>query len=276
MDENVYINLNGNIICQKDASFGVQDLIFTTNVIYQRIRASGTNIFLLSAHYENISAQLERFKIAFEKKISFVFFKQQITRLIHKNRYYTSSLIHFYFYPENKDGYFIIKIQKIPEESFKLNRLGYHIDIYNEYQKIAENPLATETYNTCIDNIAHKYKTQKKLDECILLNNYNRISDTIHSTIYLISSKKLLTPLLSEGGKNDVIRKVVLSAAQQVGLTVKETKIKINTLQIAEEILLSNSTEGIRWVIAYRDRRYFKKNAEKILMIINKEFYGQT
>ena len=83
--------------------------------------------------------------------------------------------------------------------------------------------------------------------------------------IFLVKKNELLTPPISSGCLSGVMRKRILQIASSVGLNSKESTISVDDLLEADEVFLTNSISGIRWVGAFRKKRYFHNWAKKLV-----------
>jgi branched-chain amino acid aminotransferase len=67
------------------------------------------------------------------------------------------------------------------------------------------------------------------------------------------------------------MRKQIIDIAGNNGFNVVETeKLLPGNLLEADEIFLTNAISGIRYVLAYKNKRYFKHTAQKFINELNK------
>ena len=73
---------------------------------------------------------------------------------------------------------------------------------------------------------------------CILLNDSKNVIEGIQGNIFMVTGKKLVTPPVSEGCLNGVMRKQILALAKKLeGIEVCEEIISPFDLQKADEFL---------------------------------------
>jgi branched-chain amino acid aminotransferase len=124
------------------------------------------------------------------------------------------------------------------------------------------------------NNIPHVltgiYKRENNLDDCIVLNDQDRIVEAISSNIFLYKNNNIYTPSLDEGCMDGVMRKQVLKIAKDLTINVFEGMVNGSMLLQADELFLTNAIKGIEWVVAYREKRYFNKATKGILDELNK------
>src|SRR5690606_30964422 len=136
----------------------------------------------------------------------------------------------------------------IPENYFELNSQGWKIDIYDELRIQYNQFSALKTLNALPYVMAGIYKNEQQLDEVLLLNSQGQICEGSSSNVFLIADNTLLTPPLSHGCVEGVMRKNILQIAGKMQLRVVENAVGPKEMQVAEEVFFTNAIQGIRWV----------------------------
>lgn len=149
---------------------------------------------------------------------------------------------------------YTIEAWPLPETSQQLNENGLVIDIYPHAHKSCDRFANLKSANFLPYVMAARYAKQHKLNDCIVLNQYERVADASIANVFLIQGDTLTTPSLTEGCIKGVMRRKLLQEAPGFGWKVKEAPILLNDLLAADEIFLTNSTNGIRWVKNFRDK----------------------
>jgi branched-chain amino acid aminotransferase len=108
------------------------------------------------------------------------------------------------------------------------------------------------------------------LDEVILLNESGRILETGMSNIFLVSGNAVFTPGIDQGCIPGIMRRFIIGLASRAGFRVNDqSSLTPAAMEDAEEVFLTNAIEGIRWVGAYRQRRYYNKTAKQLAAKLN-------
>ncbi len=71
------------------------------------------------------------------------------------------------------------------------------------------------------------------------------------------------------GIREDVMRKKIIEIAQANKIAVYEISVMQNVLLGADELFLTNTINGIRWVVAYKQKRYFNDTSQKLTQKLN-------
>ena len=71
------------------------------------------------------------------------------------------------------------------------------------------------------------------------------------------------------------MRKQILELASELGLkTSQQITITETLLLEADEIFLTNAIEGVRWVLAFKNRRYFNKVSKLLCDKLNAKVFS--
>jgi len=105
---------------------------------------------------------------------------------------------------------------------------------------------------------------KNNLDDCFILNSHARICDTTIANIFCIRDKIIFTPPLSEGCVAGVMRRHLINKLAESGFTLREKEMDINWLRQTDEIFITNSIFGIRWVQFWGDQSFKNEIASQI------------
>jgi branched-chain amino acid aminotransferase len=211
--------------------------------------------------------------------ISFNDLKDQIVRLIQKNHIKKGGRIRLtvfrsadgFYTPQGDEGKsYVIEANPIEGNYYALNETGISVDIYNELKRRRNFLSQIKTTNNIPHVLTGIYKKENNLDDCIVLNDQDRIVEAISSNIFLYKNNNLYTPSLDEGCMDGVMRKQVLKVAKELNINVFEGMVNGSMLLQADELFLTNAIKGVEWVAAYREKRYFNKATKEILEQLNK------
>ena len=149
--------------------------------------------------------------------------------------------------------------------------LGLYDDFYIALDrltgKFARSPM--------IDLFARHYMTAKKLDDCILFNQQGHITSSIYSTIFFRIKDEIHTAPVRDGAPSSVIKDQVIRLLTAAGDPVDDN-ISLRSLDIekADEIILANTLDGIRWVVAVDRFRYYNNTGVKLITLLNEKAFG--
>ncbi len=273
-----YINHNGNfilsdapVVSANNRSFRYGDALFET------IRLANYNPQFLKEHILRLAAGMEVLKMEKNPNLNPTFLEHAILELAQKNNVTSDGRVRLTVYrnegglyaPSDNKVSFVIEVYPVDEKGYILNQKGYTVDLYTEFKK-AQNALSSiKSANSAIYVMAGIHKTAHQLDECLLLNDKHHIIEGISSNIFAVKNGVLYTPPVGDGCVNGVMRKKIIEIAQANKIAVYEISVMQNVLLGADELFLTNTINGIRWVVAYKQKRYFNDTSQKLTQKLN-------
>ena len=273
-----YINHNGNFILSdapmvtaNNRSFRYGDALFET------IRLTNYNPQFLKEHLLRLTAGMQVLKMEMNSNLNTTFLEHAILELAQKNNITSDGRVRLTVYrnegglyaPSDNKVSFVVEVYPIEEKGYILNQKGYSVDLFTEFKK-AQNALSSiKSANSAIYVMAGIHKTNHQLDECLLLNDKHHIIEGISSNIFAVKNGVLYTPPVGDGCVNGVMRKKIIEIAQANKIAVYEISVMQNVLLGADELFLTNTINGIRWVVAYKQKRYFNDTSQRLTQKLN-------
>jgi branched-chain amino acid aminotransferase len=147
---------------------------------------------------------------------------------------------------------YTIECTAADENINRLNENGFIIDIFPDAVKSCDkfSNLKSSSYLSYV--MAAGYARENKLNDALIINQYDRICEASIANIFWIKDEMIFTPPLSEGCVAGVMRKKIL--ASSAGII--EVPATLEELISADELFLTNAVYGIRWVKQFRDKVY--------------------
>lgn len=278
MSSPLYINFNGFLYKEDEKVFTVNNRAFKYgDALFETIRIVNGQPCFLEDHFLRLKKGMQILKMH-SGNISFNDLKDQIIRLIEKNHIKKGGRIRLtvfrsaeglYTPSENETKSYVIEAAPLENDLYVLNDKGITIDIYNELKRRRNVLSQIKTTNNIPHVLTGIYKRENKLDDCIVLNDQDRIVEAISSNIFLYKNNNLYTPSVEEGCMDGIMRKQVLCIAKEMNINVFEGMVNGSMLLQADELFLTNAIKGIEWVVAYRQKRYFNTATKEILEKLN-------
>jgi branched-chain amino acid aminotransferase len=276
----LYINLNGEFFLADAPVLYASNRAFRYgDSVFESIRVINGEPIFLNEHFERLKNSMQI--LGFEPSLHFTYRNlfEQILEIIERNNIKNGGRIRLtvfrndggYYTPDTNEKSYLIECTPLSENLYNLNQAGFHIDLYTKIKKNQNVYASLKTGNALMYVMAANYKKEAKLDECIILNQNDRICEAISSNIFLYKSGTLYTPSLSEGCLDGIMRGKIIELAKQLNIRVIEEAFTPTNLLQADEIFLTNVISGIRWVISYKQKRYFNTMAKKIVEELNRQ-----
>ncbi|MEX1188750.1 MAG: aminotransferase class IV [Bacteroidia bacterium] len=174
------------------------------------------------------------------------------------------------YMPETDQFHVIITAEEIPSGGYHLNQKGLRLGLYSEIRKPVNALSGVKSANALLYVLAARYARDNGWDESLLLNENGRICEANSSNVFLVlADKRILTPPLSEGILPGVMRKNMIRWLRENNFQVDETVLLTEDFFRAEEVFLTNAVSGLRWAIAFREKRYFSTFTRKLVEQLN-------
>ena len=117
------------------------------------------------------------------------------------------------FDPEDLNPNFIIESWPLTNSS-GLNENGLTVDIFPGAKKSCDSFSNIKSNNYLPYVMAGLFAKKNKLNDCILLNSFDRVCDSAIANVFIIKKNKIYTPPLTEGCVAGVMRRWMLEKFQ--------------------------------------------------------------
>lgn len=274
-----YLCVNGEIIPTNSYTLSTDNRGFRYgDAVFETIRCFGNRPMFLEFHYKRLVRAMEILQmdtscIPFPEVV-----EKRIESLINRNKFFVSSRIRLtvfrndggFYTPTTHQCTYLIEASALNESSYQLNEKGMIADVYREMTK-SKNVLSQfKTANALVSVMAGLYKLQNNLGECLIINTDGKIIEAISSNLFWFRNDVLYTPSVSSGCVDGVMKNVVVELAQKINLKVLETQgVDEHVLMTSDEIFVTNSIQGIQWIVGMGDKRYYNKKARQLMLGLN-------
>jgi branched-chain amino acid aminotransferase len=176
-------------------------------------------------------------------------------------------------YDTASDPEYIIECWPLAEAFTRLNENGLVIGLYPEARKSCDAFSNLKSANFLPYVLAATYAKENKWNDCLVLNQYDRVADSTIANIFICKGQSIITPSLKEGCVNGTMRKYVINQLTTIGYNIQESVIGIAELEEADGIFLTNAINGLQWVAQYGTKTYTKTTAEMVYQKTVQSFF---
>lgn len=259
------------VISPDNRSFRYGDGLFET------MRIINGNILLKALHFERLLRGMRLLQFNVPEFFTATQLEEDILSLCKKNRMDDKAVIRLvvfrsdgglYDLEDMRPNYIIQTISLHQYPPAQPGNSGLEIDIYPDASKACNIFSEVKSNNFLLYVMAAKYARQHKLGDCLVLNQYGRISDATTANVFWIRNNTIFTPPLSEGGVAGVTRRFLLQELPNAGYTIMEQHLAAEDILDADEIFLTNAVRGIRSVGKFRSRNYTSVLTSKIRALL--------
>lgn len=253
-------------------SFLYGDAVFETLKIVQG------KILFLEDHYFRLMASMRILRMEIPMDFTMEFFEEQLLSTVKNEGFLDSARVRITVY-RNDGGYYLpltntisylIHATPLQNQVYVLESKSCEVDLYKDFY-ISKQLLSTlKTTNKVLHVTASIYANENDLDNCILLNESKNVVEVLQGNIFMLQGTKLITPPISEGCCNGILRKQLIALAKKMeGLEVVEEIISPFDLQKADELFYTNVIKGIQSITKYRKKEFKTDLASSLVEKLN-------
>lgn len=247
---------NGNFLPSDEPLFTAQNRSFRYgDSVFETMKLYKGKIVLDQFHYDRLFLGLKMLQI--ENAFNASILSALVLELCRKNNCMDSARLRLAVFreQENKAG-FVIEAVPLSEELNQWNEKGVTIDLYPYARKNADAFSNLKMANFLPYVLAELFAKERGVDDVIVLNAFNFLSDSSKANIFLIRNKQIYTPALHQGCVSGVMRRFLLDELKKIGFRTHQQEISEQQLSDADEVFLTNSIYDIRWVESFRTKTY--------------------
>lgn len=254
------------------------------DAISEDLHACTTEPQFLNWHVERLISGMQLLAMDIPAGYTPEVFRTTISKLLTKNRIFGGAAVRLTVFrnsagsmvPTNHNVSFVLTCMRLEHNHYELNSRGYVIDIYHEELRFKHKFTSIKNANSFLFISAGIHNMKDGLDECILLNEKEKIVETVNANIFLVKGTSIFTPGLDEGCIPGITRRAVIELCTKSGFQMNDAcSLSPKALEEADEIFLTDAVNGIRWVGAYRQYRYYKKTAQLLNRSLNEYAFNK-
>lgn len=272
------INFNGNIQETSNSAIENNRGFLFGDAIFETIKVNGTKILFLEEHYLRLMASMRICRMEIPMNFTMEFMEEEILKLIDVQTHKLSNRIRFsvfrnadgFYNPTSNDVQFVITCSELASENYVLLPLNYEVELFKDFH-VSKHLLSTlKTNNKMLNVVASVFAKENGFDNCLLINEEKNVVEAINGNIFMKMGNQLITPPISDGCLNGIMRKQVIALATKIeNIEMIEKSISPFDLQKADELFLSNVITGIQPITKYRKKEFTSDLTKEIIELLN-------
>lgn len=277
------INFNGTIV-SNDTSLLTQNRAFLFgDAVFETVKIVNAKILFLEDHYFRLMSSMRVVRMEIPMNFTMEYFEEQILALATVKDSTLSARARItvyrndggYYLPQNNTVSFLINVESIDNTLYSINQGEYVVDLYTDFYVARQLLSSIKTTNKIINVTASIFANENGLDNCLLLNDSKNVIEALQGNIFMLRGNTLITPPVSEGCLNGVMRRQVLALARKIeNLEVVEEVISPFDLQKSDELFITNVIKGIQPITKYRKKEFTTNLATILVQKLNEFISG--
>jgi branched-chain amino acid aminotransferase len=272
------INFNGNIVAQNDNVLTQNRAFLYGDGVFETLKIINNKILFLEDHYFRLMASMRVVRMEIPMNFTMEYFEEQVLSLVQQKGISASARARItvfrndggLYLPQTNEISFLIHATALDATLYALNTDPYEVDLYKDFYVTKQLLSSIKTTNKMINVTGSIFAHENGLENCILLNDAKNVVEVLQGNLFMVTGKKLITPPVSEGCLNGVMRKQILALAKKVtDIEVLEEIISPFDLQKADELFLTNVITGIQSISKYRKKEFTSNLAHLLVQKLN-------
>jgi branched-chain amino acid aminotransferase len=272
------INYNGQLYSSETILSNSNRGFLYGDAVFETVKIVNSKILFLEDHYFRLMSAMRIVRMEIPMNFTMEYFEEQILILVNTLNYSQSARARITVFREDGGNYlpetntvsYLISASKLQSEHYSIVNNQYEVDLYKDYY-VAKHLLSSiKTTNKIINITASIFAKENGLDNCLLINENKNIIEALQGNLFMLVDNKLITPPVSEGCLNGIMRKQIINIVKKMpNMVVAEEPISPFELQKASELFITNVIKGIQPITRYRKTEYKTDFANKLLKELN-------
>ena len=272
------VNFNG-VITEEELQLSVSNRSFLYgDGVFETLKVLNNQILFFEDHYFRLLASMRIIRMQIPMSFTLEYLEEQILTLVRKQGVQDSARVRLtvfrndggYYTPTDNKVSFVIHASALSVKSYTASETPFEVDLYKDFIVPKQLLSTLKTNNKLIQITASIFAQENELDTCLLINDDKNVIEAAYGNLFMLLNGQLITPPISEGCLNGIMRKQILKLAKELdGIEMLEQPISPFDLQKADELFITNVIVGIQSITKYRKKEFEKTLAKKLLEKLN-------
>lgn len=272
------VNFNG-IITEENQLFSASNRSFLYgDGVFETLKIVNNKILFFEDHYFRLLASMRIIRMQIPMSFTLEFLEEQVLTLVEKQNIQEAARVRLtvfrndggYYTPIDNKVSFVIQASALTVTSYILNEAAFEVDLYKDFIVPKQLLSTLKTNNKLTQITASIFAQENGLDSCLLINEDKNVIEAANGNLFMLLNGQLITPPISEGCLNGIMRKQILKLAKELdGIEVIEQPISPFDLQKADELFVTNVIVGIQSITKYRKKEFGNTLAKQLLEKLN-------
>lgn len=271
------LHFNGELVPETSIPLAGNRGFLYGDGVFETIRVNDGKPLFLEDHYFRLMAAMRICRMEIPMGFTMEFFSDAIAQLVHALGCQASARARISVF-RNRGGWYRPTdntvswlMEATPIDPVYAWADGpYEVELYKDYLISRQLLSSIKTTNRMLNVTAAIFAEENGYANCLLLNDARNVAEAVQGNIFMLTGNRLVTPPVSEGCLNGVMRQQVLALARKMeGIEVLEEAVSPFDLQKADELFLTNVIMGIRPITQYRKKMFGNDFARRLLVQLN-------
>jgi branched-chain amino acid aminotransferase len=272
------INFNGIVVDSESNLLKNNRAFLFGDAVFETMKIVDNKILFLEDHYFRLMASMRIIRMEIPMNFTMEFFQEEILNLALANSCENSGRVRFtvfrndggYYLPQTNQVSYLIDVNPLENSLYQIEKNKYEVELFKD-SYISKQLISTiKSTNKLINITGSIFASENGFDTCLLLNDSKNVVEALQGNLFMLMGNKLITPPISEGCLNGVMRKQIIEIAKKIeNIEVIEEPISPFDLQKADELFITNVIKGIQPITQYRRKTFGTNLSNQLLNKLN-------
>ncbi|MEY2629108.1 MAG: D-alanine aminotransferase [Bacteroidota bacterium] len=272
------VNFNG-VITEEELLLSASNRSFLYgDGVFETLKVVNNEILYFEDHYFRLLASMRIIRMQIPMSFTLEYLEEQMLTLVRKQEIQDAARVRLtvfrneggYYTPTDNKVSFVIQASALSVKPYISSETPFEVDLYKDFIVPKQLLSTLKTNNKLIQITASIFAEENGLDTCLLINDDKNVIEAAYGNLFMLLNGQLITPPISEGCLNGIMRKQILKLAKELeGIEVIEQPISPFDLQKADELFITNVIVGIQSITKYRKKEFEQTLAKQLLEKLN-------
>lgn len=264
-----YILFNGSLVTRESWISSPEEWIRNSGAAIETdLFASGNRIPLLDQSMTLLDLRFQSVGWRLPDSLALDELQPNLEKLLNRNRNFKGCMIRLLVMPAasasgfdgNTTFHYLAVTEELEYDYFPLNTKGLAVGVSLRFRNTGEPFYSSMVRSRIRALLIREEYLNNGWDDCLLTDHRGFLSESSSGNLFIRTGERILTPAPENNYLPRVITKIVRDLAGDNGLEIEEVKnLKPDNLKRADEVFLTDDSNGIRWILSYENKRYYRK-----------------
>lgn len=272
------INFNGTLVEQTGAALQENRGFLFGDSVFETIKVLDGKVLFLEDHYFRLMASMRIIRMEIPMNFTMEFFESQILNLVKAKAIESAARVRFsvfrksggFYLPKTNEIEFVVVAESLETAVYSFENQPYEVELFKDFHITAQLLSILKSNNRLVQITGSIFAEENGYQNCFLMNDAKNVVEALQGNLFMLSGNTLVTPPLSDGCLNGIMRKQILAITRKMeNLEVIEQSISPFDLQKADELFVTNVIKGVQPITKYRKKEYKTDFASEVIKKLN-------
>lgn len=272
------INFNGTLVEQTGAALQENRGFLFGDSVFETIKVLDGKVLFLEDHYFRLMASMRIIRMEIPMNFTMEFFESQILNLVKAKAIESAARVRFsvfrksggFYLPKTNEIEFVVVAESLETAVYSFENQPYEVELFKDFHITAQLLSILKSNNRLVQITGSIFAEENGYQNCLLMNDAKNVVEALQGNLFMLSGNTLVTPPLSDGCLNGIMRKQILAITRKMeNLEVIEQSISPFDLQKADELFVTNVIKGVQPITKYRKKEYKTDFASEVVKKLN-------